>query len=209
MLWPTRWKVTASFLIGAVSVFLIYLLNPFYRDALFGLDFPLRVLSIFASFAIVTAIYYPLSCGLIFLLRVFWGVPAKKKGKAKPKRRELAIAALLIVIFNPIMFSLLYSLALYVDYNVINHPCGVAVLGFSSSSPAEAAGMQPGELIIQVDNQDVRTTDSLALALAGKSPGDAVNVTTNQRVYEIRLGENPQTHKPVLGVITQNAYCQR
>jgi membrane-associated protease RseP (regulator of RpoE activity) len=210
ILWPTRWKLATAFLIAAVSVLLIYVLNPYYRDALFGLEFSLRVLSVFASFLIVTAIYYPFSCGLVFLLKEFWGKPAKATGKkAKSRKRDIIIAVLLILVFNPLMFSLIYSLAIYVNNNVINYPCGVAVLGFSSNSSAEAAGMQPGELIIKVDNFTIDTTDSLTRALAGKSPGEAVDVTTGSTEYQITLGENPQTHRAVLGVITQNAYCQR
>jgi membrane-associated protease RseP (regulator of RpoE activity) len=219
MLWPTRWKVAASFFIAAVSVFLIYLVNPYYQTALFGLDFYLRVVSVFASLLIVTAIYYPLTCGLIFLLREFWGKPTKERRRPKErrrqespsvqKRRDMIIAVLLIIVFNPLTFSLVAAVSAYVNNNVINHPCGVMILGFSDNSSAEMAGMQTGEVIIQVDNQAIDTTDSLAHVLAGKSPANIVAVTTDISKYDIRLGENPDTHRAVLGIITQNAYCRR
>jgi len=202
ILWPTRWKITASFLIAAVSVFLIYILNPYYRDALFSLDFSLRIVSVFASFAIVTAIYYPLACGVIFLFK-------SVRQKKKPKRKDMAIAILLVLVFNPLTFSLLYGISLYVNNNIINYPCGVEIFGFADNSPAQMSGMQTGEIIIQVDNRTIDTTESLTRVLAGKSPGESVAVKTNLNEYDIHLGENPETHRAVMGIITQNAYCRR
>jgi len=198
MLWPTRWKVTFSFLIAAVSVFLIYLLSPYYQSALFGLELSLRVLSVFLSFAIVTLIYYPLSCGLIFLFRGF-------RQKKRPKRQDMIMAVLLILVFNPLTFSALYLAGSYVTY----YPCGAEVLGFSENSPLQMAGMQTGEVIKQVGGQAIDGTQSLTAALAGKSPGEFVRVKTDQNEYDIQLGQNPETNRTIMGVITHNAYCRR
>jgi membrane-associated protease RseP (regulator of RpoE activity) len=227
IIWPTRWKVTLALLIGALSVFIIYLLNPYYQDAIFSLDIHLRVLSVFLSFAIVTLIYYPLSCGVVFLYRSFLGRPAKpakkaekaekgkkpvqkaKPEKGRPSRRDLIMAILLILIFNPLTFSLMYSAGWYVNMNVLSYPCGVQVLGFSDVSPAELVGMSPGEVITTVDNQTITTTDSLTRALIGKKPGDFVNVITKANEYDIQLALNPEINRTVMGVITQNAYCRR
>ena len=220
ILWPTRWKISLALLIGAVSVFLIYLASPYYQDALFSLDLSLRMLSVFLSFAMVTLIYYPLSCGVIFLYRSFLGRPAKerrrqetpsvqKEKKAKPKRKDMAMAVLLILVFNPITFSLFYVASSYVNSNVLNYPCGVEIFGFAENSPAQLANMTTGEVITRVDNQTIDSTGSLASVLAGKSPGDYVSVKTSLGEYNIQLGENSQTHKAVMGIITQNAYCRR
>lgn len=220
IIWPTRWKITLALLIGAVSVFLIYLASPYYQDALFSLDLHLRIASVFLSFAIVTLIYYPLSCGVIFLYGSFRKKPVQKsvkkaeKGKkpekaAKTSRRDMIIAVLLILIFNPLTFSLFYGVSMYVNANVINYPCGVEIFGFAENSPAQLANMTTGEVIIRVDNQTISTTSSLTSFLAGKSPGDYVRIKTSLGEYNIRLGENSQTHKAVMGIITQNAYCRR
>jgi len=198
IIWPTRWKVTLSFLIAAVSVFLIYALNPSIRDALFGFDYSLRVASVFMSFGMLTLIYYPLACGVVFLLKAY-------RKKKRPKRKELAIAAILILVFNPLTFSLFYVAGSYIIY----YPCGVEVLGFSDVSPAQLVGMQPGEVITQVDGQAVDSTASLTSELAGKSAGEFVNVKTRTNEYDIQMGENSETHRAVLGIITQTAYCRR
>ena len=200
IVWPSRWKVTLAFLIAAVSVLLIYAFTPYYRDALFGLDYGLRVVSVFLSFGILTLIYYPLSCGVVFLYKSFLG-----KHKKKAKRKEVAVAAALILIFNPLTFSLLYAASFYVMY----YPCGVQVMGFTSSSPAELAGIHAGEIISQVGGQAIGGTDSLTRVLAGKSPGESVRVKTNLNEYDVQLGQNPETNRTIMGVITQTAYCRR
>jgi hypothetical protein len=202
MLWPTRWKISMALLIGAVSVFLIYLSSPQYADALFGLDLHLRIASVFMSFGMVTLIYYPLSCGALFLYR---GLRKKKK----PKRRHVALAAILILLFNPLTFSLAYAAGSYVNVNVLSYPCGVQVFGFSENSPAEQAGMGAGEVIMQVDDMAIDSTGSLTSALSGRSPGDIVSVRTSAGEYDVQLAESPETHRAVMGVITQTAYCRR
>jgi membrane-associated protease RseP (regulator of RpoE activity) len=218
MLWPTRWKISMALLIGAVSVFLIYQSSPQYADALFGLDLHLRIASVFMSFGMVTLIYYPLSCGVVFLLRSFLRKgekPPKKKGEKgkKPEkkagRKDIIMAVLLILVFNPLTFSLAYAAGSYVNVNVLSYPCGVQVFGFSENSPAEQAGMGAGEVIMQVDDMAIDSTGSLTSALSGRSPGDIVSVRTSAGEYDVQLAESPETHRAVMGVITQTAYCRR
>ncbi|MEE8192201.1 MAG: trypsin-like peptidase domain-containing protein [Gemmatimonadales bacterium] len=67
---------------------------------------------------------------------------------------------------------------------------GVLVHGFSDgNSPAEQAGIEAGDVIIQVDGQEVRYTAQLQQIVGFKLPGDRIVVTV------LREGaDNPERH---------------
>ncbi len=67
---------------------------------------------------------------------------------------------------------------------------GVLVHGFSGgNSPAERAGIEAGDVIIQVDGQEVRYTAQLQQIVGFKLPGDRIVVTV------LREGaDNPERH---------------
>ena len=49
---------------------------------------------------------------------------------------------------------------------------GVAVESVGSGSAAEAAGLQPGDVIVAFDGREVDATENLVSALRGKTAGD-------------------------------------
>ena len=67
---------------------------------------------------------------------------------------------------------------------------GVLVNGFSgANSPAERAGIEAGDVIIEVDGQEVRYTAQLQQLVGFKQPGDRIVVTV------LREGaDNPERH---------------
>jgi len=69
--------------------------------------------------------------------------------------------------------------------------------------PAQTAGMQAGETITQIDGQQIKNTEEFSAALTSKQPGDTVNIITSNAVYDITLGENPETKKAWLGVFVE------
>ena len=58
-------------------------------------------------------------------------------------------------------------------------PYGVYVSEVEKDSPAEEAGMQPGDIIVEVDGKIVNTTTQLQSAIASHGAGDTVSI----RVY--------------------------
>jgi aminopeptidase YwaD len=54
---------------------------------------------------------------------------------------------------------------------------GVRLGGVRAGSPAERAGLQPGDVILRFAGVQVRTLDDLTFALRQKRPGDVVEVT--------------------------------
>ena len=54
---------------------------------------------------------------------------------------------------------------------------GVLVVMVNEGSCAEAAGVQPGDVIIAADNQAVTTTGDLLAVRRGHSPGEKMDLT--------------------------------
>jgi S1-C subfamily serine protease len=75
------------------------------------------------------------------------------------------------------------------------HPDGAEIQGVTPGSPAEAAGLQAGDLITGVDGTPVDSPDELSQAVSGHDPGDKVQVEVTrdgeQRSFEVELGKRP------------------
>jgi PDZ domain len=63
----------------------------------------------------------------------------------------------------------------WLGIDLYNSPFGgPIVVGVVPGSPAQRAGVQPGDVVSKVDGQPVATTAQFASAIAGKHPGDQV-----------------------------------
>jgi putative serine protease PepD len=73
------------------------------------------------------------------------------------------------------------------------NPAGVAVVAVTAGGPAEAAGIQPGDVIVAVNGEKTPTTQALGAVLADLTPGQTVPVTvmrgTGQQDLKVTLGE--------------------
>ncbi len=80
------------------------------------------------------------------------------------------------------------------DYVGLDEIRGVLVAGFSGeNSAAEQAGIQPNDVIVELDGQIVRYTAQLQQFVGFKRPGDVVEVTV------LRKGGERSTHRVRLG----------
>jgi putative serine protease PepD len=72
-------------------------------------------------------------------------------------------------------------------------PKGVAVVAVTSGGPAETAGVQPGDVIVAVDQHKTPTAQALGAVLADLEPGRTVPVAvvrgTGQEELKVTLGE--------------------
>ncbi|MFD8676137.1 S1C family serine protease [Streptomyces seoulensis] len=72
-------------------------------------------------------------------------------------------------------------------------PAGAAVVTVKQGGPAAKAGLKAGDVITRVGTSPVGTTTELAEALAGRKPGDKVEVTYqrsgSRHTAEVTLGE--------------------
>jgi S1-C subfamily serine protease len=70
---------------------------------------------------------------------------------------------------------------------------GALIVNVNSGGPAASAGLQAGDVIVQVDNKAVNDVSSLGDALVSKNPGDSVAVKvyrgSQQLTINVKLGE--------------------
>ena len=83
---------------------------------------------------------------------------------------------------------------------------GAFVLTVISGSPAEEAGLRPGDIITEVDGDSLLTDRELADVIAEYEPGDWVRLTVSrgerERMVRVKLGEHPDEPdgRPWLGI---------
>jgi serine protease Do len=84
---------------------------------------------------------------------------------------------------------------------------GVIVQQVVEGSPAEAAGLQAGDVITALDGNPVESAQALTESIAGHTPGDVVTLTVvhlndgNERQVEVTLAAHPDdSSKAYLGV---------
>jgi serine protease Do len=72
---------------------------------------------------------------------------------------------------------------------------GVLVVSVAPGSPAEQAGLMPGDIIVRFDGQEVARVSDLEQALRQRQPGDRVEIVINregaERSITVTLGEAP------------------
>ncbi len=201
---PTRWKIAIALLIPLAYFAFLLAFLPGYLQYFLAITPAAQALGIIFSALIGAVVYYPLACGIIFIYE-----KASKSSKKKAARRDIIFVAILIAVFNPLTYSLIFSAADYVNRNVINQPCGVEVIGYTSVSPARESMMVTGEIITNAEGQVVESAQDFFSILKDKKVNDTVYIATNVRAYSIKLAEDPETKRPVLGIIIRDIYCPR
>jgi S1-C subfamily serine protease len=75
---------------------------------------------------------------------------------------------------------------------------GALVTDVVSGGPADAAGLQPGDLITQIGSTPIASPSVIAFALAGLHPGDPVQVQFQRGLFtntaQLVLGTQPGHH---------------
>jgi putative serine protease PepD len=74
------------------------------------------------------------------------------------------------------------------------HPDGAEIVTVTAGSPADDAGLQPGEVITRVDGRTVSSPDDVAQAISTDKPGDTVQVEltgAQNRTVDVQLGTRP------------------
>jgi len=218
---PTKERILVALLIPVILLAIMIAINPAYQRMLSANEPLVLVVGIGIGILAGAVLYYPMACGLIYLLAIFQrpGTGHKAKGKAKAEgkrkearhasRKELAFAIALIAVFNPLTVSLISSGISYANNYVINRSCGVEIAGFQELSPARDAGMGLGEVITSADGTPVSTLASFFDMMKVKNVGEAVMLTTSRTDYVIKLVADPDTGKPVLGIFVREVYCPR
>lgn len=72
---------------------------------------------------------------------------------------------------------------------------GALVLAVEPGGPASAAGTQPGDVVVAVEGERVRTVEQVLTLLRQAAPGDLLTLTVlragEERALDVRVGERP------------------
>ena len=83
----------------------------------------------------------------------------------------------------------------YLGVTTAPHPDGAEIQGVQPGSPAEAAGLEPGDVITRVDGRTIRDPGDVAEAVSADKPGDRVEVEVSNgssgRTVDVELGTRP------------------
>ena len=83
----------------------------------------------------------------------------------------------------------------YLGVTTAPHPNGAQIQSVTPGSPAETAGLEPGDVITSVDGRTIRAPDDVAAAISAKEPGDRVDVELSnggqERTVDVPLGTRP------------------
>ena len=75
---------------------------------------------------------------------------------------------------------------------------GALVTNVVPGGPADAAGLEPGDLITQIGNTPIASQSIIPFALASLHPGDAVQIQFQRGAFmnaaEVTLGTQPAGH---------------
>jgi len=83
----------------------------------------------------------------------------------------------------------------YLGVTTAAHPDGAEIQSVRPGSPAEAAGLEAGEVITRVDGRSVQDPDDVAEAVSANDPGDRIEVEVSdgggERTADVELGARP------------------
>lgn len=82
------------------------------------------------------------------------------------------------------------------DYFGLSDKGGILVSRVVEASPAEKAGLKPGDIIISIDNEKIKNTENLVRAILKKNIGEqvALGVVRDSKLYSaiVEIGERPE-----------------
>lgn len=152
------------------------------------------------------------SLGLIFLIFPIGAFvePDEDEMRALPRRERLRLYAAgpATNILLAIIFAVLFSSVMIASVQPVHD--GVGVLGFTSGSPSQVAGMEAYTVITEVNGVPVRSYPEFLNVMASVSPGQQVTVTTfdpttsSFDTHMVTLGEDPATGRPLLGIFAMD-----
>jgi serine protease Do len=76
---------------------------------------------------------------------------------------------------------------------------GVLIIKVEDNSPAQKAGLKKYDLIIAVNQENIKTADELKVKIANLSPGDTIGLTLfrgdQKKNINVKVGEAPESEK--------------
>lgn len=142
--------------------------------------------------------------GVLAILPLAFVEPDEKKLSKQPAKTQLAIfsagpfanfvtAGLVLLLASFLVAPLVSTLIL---------PTGLAIDSVTAGQPAYLAGLQKGQIITQIDSQNISATEDFVNYMKNVAPGQALNIVADGKTYALTTIENPKdAGKPLIGVI--------
>jgi Do/DeqQ family serine protease len=77
---------------------------------------------------------------------------------------------------------------------------GALIAGVVRGSPADAAGIQPGDVLLAINQRDIRDTREMLDTIAALKPGEDADIRLRraQNIHErkVKIGQRPSTQRP-------------
>lgn len=117
---------------------------------------------------------------LIFIIPVGAFVePDEEELKAAPRRQRVKVFAAGIIsnLFFAVLFGILFSSVLMAQARPID---GAPIQTVIDGSPAEVAGLVPGDILVQVNGTEVRNREDFSGAISGIRPNSTIPFVTRE-----------------------------
>ena len=184
----------------------------------FGLGLPPRIIGKKIKGTIYSLNWLPIGgfCNL-------YGENPNSNKKANLEKRKQSFEykkpwqKMMIVLGGVIMNLVLAVVIFSVVYTILGIPTEtdkVSIIGVSQNSPAEKAGLKENDVILKVNNKEVKKTNEL-MDEVGKYKGKSVELEiltdgqTQRSVRTIEVRENPPEGEGSMGVAISNTEMQR
>ena len=98
---------------------------------------------------------------------------------------------------TPAPFWLSRPLSLAESLNIPSNTSGVLISGVLEGGPADKAGMKPGDVLTQVNDQAVNDVVTLLNGIAQTSPGDEAKINLVRKgkpmALKVQVGKRPKS----------------
>ncbi|MGC8940871.1 MAG: site-2 protease family protein [Candidatus Nanoarchaeia archaeon] len=130
--------------------------------------------------------------GLLAVLPIAFVEPDESKLSKSSTRAQLSIfsaGALGNVLAAG--FFLLFAFGLAPIVNSTIEPQGLYIDSVTTGLPAAEAGLKPGMIITELNDENVTKAENFVTKMAAVKPGDIIKVRANNQTYQIKTIENP------------------
>ena len=142
------------------------------------------------------------------LLKAIWFYPfaalalyAYNNWEKKPIKQYKTFIVIILILISPVAFAIGSSNSTkfphntkFLHYNKVPHTskfynsanaCGAYVYGFPEMSPAEEAGMQVGEIIKEINGNEIKTLRDIKDITYPLTEETEINITTDKGTYKV------------------------
>ncbi len=196
---PTKIKAIISAVLSLILVFVIVLGGQgnigYTSSSLTPLSRTIFVPLLFFTYFVY---FYPFSA-------LYNSISKTKKNKQYKKSKTILFISLILL--NPIFVVLSSQLVTLYSYVINNEPCGVRIVSFNENSPAKDAGIQAGEIIIQMNDFSINTLDDLNEFMDSYNQDEEIIIHTETGSYNVL--PYYQDEKYWIGINIDQEICKR